>query len=266
MATNRHIAVTDKTLASIYKIPVSRIYNERSNNVNFQQHRNKKIGGQNMLWKCDICNKVIDLQDANSLTNVEVLTNKGYWRWVYNNTEVTEDTLAVYIQQLYSSSGGYKICDDCNSILNKNKDFSQSTIVDAYTIAKIAGSTWQDKYGKWPNSVRFGAPPSSQMKATTSSVSNKLIQKNIEQVQCDFCNKKVWCKSDAKIALMHNDEGLTDFENKIGIKHVRPSSRKANDGAPLFLACPDCVDLYQKRSKKNDYVDIRNKKWWQFWK
>ena len=121
-----------------------------------QISRNK--GGSIMLWKCDICSTTIDLSDAIQLTNGEVLTNKGYWRFAFRNPQVNEDTLAQYIMNLYNSSGGYKICNSCNSMLNNNKEYPQSTVVDAYTVAKIAGGVWEEKYGKWPNSVRFGTP------------------------------------------------------------------------------------------------------------
>ena len=97
----------------------------------------------------------IDRSDANQLTNGEVLTNKGYWRFAFKNPQVNEDNLGQYIMNLYNSSGGYKICDICNSFLNDNKEYSQSAAVDAYTVAKIAGAVWEEKHGKWPNSIRF---------------------------------------------------------------------------------------------------------------
>ena len=68
----------------------------------------------------------------------------------------------------------------------------------------------------------------------------------MEQIQCNFCGRKVWCNDNTKIAVMYNDEALIDFEKTIGFKHLLPSFQTDNKGRELFLACPHCLELYQK--------------------
>jgi hypothetical protein len=80
--------------------------------------------------------------------------------------------------------------------------------------------------------------------------------------RCDFCGNSVELETPSQLAARPQKNGyilkelLVDFENTLGIKHIRGPSAEFG-GYPVFLACFKCYWTY--RAKKS-------KKWWQFWK
>ena len=61
---------------------------------------------------------------------------------------------------------------------------------------------------------------------------------------CNFCNNVINDEVTENVALIKDDKFISDFEQTIGTRRVRPAW-KDNEGMNCAIACPRCLKKYQ---------------------
>ena len=124
-----------------------------------------------MSYSCDICSASLLSKDHGKFIDQQrVLTSPNYWEKLIgiSSSSFNDAAFGLTLQSFCNDSSGFTICQNCESMLEKDIEKSieygierfissdPTGAVDKTSVVVVASTVWEKIRGHWPTSVDKG--------------------------------------------------------------------------------------------------------------